>query len=176
MLSLYLESSEYFNEKTNEFVTIEGGYFDFEHSLKAISLWEAKHKVPFISSSRTTEELMDYFQCMSVDKPLPKELITEEVALKLASYMEDPQTATTVSDNSKRKDRRIITSEVLYSLMVIAQVPFECENWHLNRLLMLLQVISVETNPNKPKMSKAEILSRNKALNDARRKKYNTKG
>jgi hypothetical protein len=59
--------------------------------------------------------------------------------------------------------------------MVGLQIPLECEKWHLNRLMKLIEVCSANQTPPK-KMGKEEIMSRNKALNAARRAKYNTKG
>lgn len=177
MLELNIPSLEFYDEAANEFIYVEGGLYRFEHSLKAISLWEAKYKTPFLHYERTDDELKDYFQCMSVDRVIPRILLTQSVSQEISEYMADTQTATTITDTqSKKSSKRIITSEVLYAMMAMSQVPFDCDKWHINRLLMVLQIIGIESNPNKPKMSKRDIMSRNKALNEARRKQFNTKG
>ena len=59
--------------------------------------------------------------------------------------------------------------------MIANGVPFECQKWHINRLLTLIRVCEIKNDPGK-KMSKNDIYKQNKALNEARKAKYKTKG
>ena len=68
-----------------------------------------------------------------------------------------------------------ITAELIYYWMLSFNIPFECEKWHLNRLLALIRVCGRETTPPK-KMSRQELINRNHELNEARKRKFNTKG
>ena len=68
-----------------------------------------------------------------------------------------------------------ITSELVYYWMVALQIPFECQKWHINRLLTLVKICNVKNQPPK-KRSQREILQSNAALNAARRKQLGTKG
>ena len=59
--------------------------------------------------------------------------------------------------------------------MIASNIPMECEKWHLNRLLTLIRICSIKNAPPK-KMSKREIIERNRVLNEARKKKLHTNG
>ena len=84
-------------------------------------------------------------------------------------------TATTIHDMNKGGSRRPITSEIIYFWMISYNIPFECQKWHLTRLLTLIKVCELENRPPK-KMSRADIMKQQASLNAARRKKYNTRG
>jgi hypothetical protein len=58
--------------------------------------------------------------------------------------------------------------------MVTANIPFECQKWHLNRLFALIRVCNIKNNPKK--MSQKEALSRQRRLNAVRKRALNTKG
>lgn len=84
-------------------------------------------------------------------------------------------TATTFhGTQSKKSSSKQITSELIYYWMVQAQIPFDAEKWHLNRLMTLIRIYSVENDPKK--MSKKDIYKSNRAINEARKAKYHSKG
>ena len=56
-----------------------------------------------------------------------------------------------------------------------SNIPMECEEWFLNKLLTLIKVFSVKNSPQKKK-SQAEIAAENRAINAQRRAKMNSKG
>ena len=170
------------NPKNEEFIDIEGtkAYdLNLEHSLISISKWEAKWHVPFISKENHTEEqTLHYIKCMTINKDVPDSVydhLTAKDIQEISDYINNPMTATTVKDSGGKKSNEIITSELVYYWMTALQIPFECEKWHLNRLLKLIEVCNIKNQPAK-KMSKSEIIERNRALNEARRAKYHTKG
>jgi hypothetical protein len=86
-------------------------------------------------------------------------------------------TATTITRKGVKKGGRgpTVTSELIYYWMIANQVPMECEKWHLNRLITLIEICNIKNQPPK-KMSSAETMRQNAALNAARRAKYRTKG
>ena len=93
---------------------------------------------------------------------------------RINAYIEDPMSARQKSDNGKRS-REVITSELIYYWMIAYNIPPEYRKWHLNRLMSLIEVCNIKNTPPK-KISAMEKYNRYKALNEARRKKWNTKG
>ena len=85
-------------------------------------------------------------------------------------------TATYFSNAERgKKNNEQVTSELIYYWMIALNIPWECENWHINRLLTLVRVCNVKNQPAK-KMSARDVISRNAALNAARRQQLNSKG
>lgn len=179
MLTITIPSQELFNDETQEFVSIKGCTLQLEHSLVSLSKWESKWNKPFLSrEKKSIAETLDYIRCMTITQNINPEIynfLTDKNIDDINNYIDAPMTATTFSDNGSKNNREIVTSELIYYWMISLNVPMECQKWHLNRLLTLIRVCNVKNTPPK-KMSRKEIMSRNAALNAARRKKLNSKG
>lgn len=179
MLEITIPGIELYDEEKNEFINYDEKTVRFEHSLVSVSKWESKWCKPFLSGKeKTAEEILDYIICMTVTEGITDDIysrLTQENFSKINEYIGHPMTATTFNDERKSGSREIITSEIIYYWMVAFNIPFECQYWHLNRLLTLIKVCNIKNNPPK-KMSKQEVLSRNKALNEARKRELKTKG
>ena len=173
-------TKEGWDEVNEEFVEPICKTLCLEHSLVSLSKWESKWHKPFLSKAgKSYEEIIDYIKCMTVTKNIDPEVynhITSENMKQIYEYIEDPMTATTFSDDvSGKRNREIITSEIIYYWMITLGIPFECRKWHLNRLLALIRVCNIKNSPKK-KMSASSIMARNAELNAARRKELNSKG
>jgi len=181
MLKLTIDAIDLWDENKEEFVTSKAQNLTLEHSLVSLSKWESKWKKPFLSDmpKKTTEETLDYIKCMTITQNVPDDVydyISTENIKKVNSYIEDSMTATTFCNYKKNPFRKeVITAEIIYYWMVAMSIPFECQKWHLNRLLTFIHVCSIKNQP-KSKMSRHEILGQNKARNAARRKAHHTKG
>lgn len=180
MLYIDVPSNEFWDEKLEEFIDFPGQKLQLEHSLVSISKWEAKWHKPFLSTeTKTEDEALDYIRCMTLTqnpKPNTYRFLSPKNINDINAYIDDPMTATTFSKMEKgRGKREIITSEVIYYWMIVNNIPFECQKWHLNRLLTLIRVCSLKNQPQK-KMSKSQIAKQYSALNATRRKKLNTRG
>lgn len=179
MLQLTIPSIEQWDEVNERFVWTKEYTLQLEHSLVSLSKWESKWHKPFLSKEeRTSEESIDYIRCMTITQNVEPEaykFITSENIKAVTDYIGEPMTATTFHDEKKGVNLEIITAEVIYYWMVALQIPFECQKWHLNKLIALIKVCEVKNQPPK-KMSKKETMSRNAALNAARRRSLNSKG
>lgn len=181
MLQLKVDGIELFDDSTQEFITVKPVVLRLEHSLVSLSKWEMKWKKPFLDKKgHGIEETKDYIRCMTLNQnvdPRVYDSLTDSHIKMVTEYIEDSHTATWFSENHQpRPNSQIVTSELIYSWMVAYRIPFEtCQKWHLNRLLTLIRICGIQNSPDK-KMSKSAIMSQNRALNAARRKKYGTKG
>lgn len=180
MLKIVIPSAELFDATTETFTSTKEQTLQLEHSLVSLSKWEAKHNKPYLSREpKTTEESIDYIRCMTLTQNVNPEVynaITLKILDQVSEYIDASMTATTFSKEEKRSmNREIITAEIIYYWMISHNIPFECQKWHLNRLLTLINVCNHKSQPPK-KMSRSELLARNRALNASRRKRLNTRG
>ena len=179
MLKLIIPASDRFDEVTEQFVYGKETVLQLEHSLVSLSKWESKWKEPFLGRELTFEELLDYIRCMTLTQNTPPEIyqrLTTRNIQEIRRYIGDPMTATKPrKEQNVKHSRETLTSEVLYSDMIALGIPFECQKWHLNRLMMLIRVCDLRNRPPK-KMSQGELLRRNASLNASRRKKLHTRG
>lgn len=179
MISITIPKNELWDERRQEFLCIKGQTLQLEHSLVSISKWESRWHKPFLSKQpKTDAEVLDYIKCMTitqnVDPNVYLGLPNSEID-KVNIYIEDPMTATTISERQRNSRSTTVTSEVIYQWMIALGIPFECQKWHLNRLLTLIRVCEIKSR--KPsKRSQREIIRDNIALNAANRKKFNTRG
>lgn len=179
MLKITVPATEQWDEIHDVFINSKECTLQLEHSLVSLSKWESKWKKPFLSKElKTNEETIDYIKCMTITQN-----VDESVYLCLGSdnidlvnkYIEDSMTATVFSSTNTKTNREIITAEIVYYWMIAMNIPFECQKWHLNRLLTLINVCSIKNAPPK-KMSKKEVMNKNAALNAARKKAMNSEG
>jgi hypothetical protein len=180
MLKIIIENEELFNEETNTFENLEGGIFDLEHSLISLSKWESKYQKPFLSSDdKTSEEFFGYIKCMVLNDNASLDdfyRISETDIIRIQEYIDSSQSATTFGSMPNRYGpSEIITSELIYYWMVAFNIPFECQNWHLNRLFALIRICNIKNSPPE-QMSRAELAQRNQELNAQRRAQLGTKG
>lgn len=179
MLTITVPGREMFNEKTGEFFNTKDQVLQLEHSLVSLSKWESKWNKAFLTKEqKTPEQVLDYIKCMTITQNVNPDIyngLTDDNIEAINKYIEAPMTATTFYDKGGKKNNEVVTSELIYYWMIALNVPMECQRWHLNRLLTLIRVCNIKNTPPK-KMNKRELMSRNAALNAARRSKLNTRG
>lgn len=186
---------EYFNPATNEFISVPGRHIDaihlkLEHSLISIAAWESKWHQSFIDKENMTpEEFVDYVRCMTISPPKNPDVymdLEQEDYERIGAYMNDPMSAIDLTGVKKKKNVRrkeAETAESIYFAMFQLGIPMDCEKWHFNRLVALIDYCAEHdgggggkgSGAPKPK-SQRELMEFYHALNQKNRKKYNSKG
>lgn len=183
MLQIVVHTTEFWDSGKQEFIDLgKEQTLQLEHSLVSISKWEAKWNKVFLGKdSKTDEEMRDYIRCMTLTQnvnPLVYRCLSPSNLQAIHDYIDAPMSATHFASDfgmTRARSREKITSELIYYWMITFGIPFECQKWHLNRLLALIRVCSIKNQPKK-KMSQRELMERNSALNASRRKALNTRG
>lgn len=187
MLVIKVPAREQWDELNNEFVLTKATTLQLEHSLVSVSKWESKWHKGFFDSEKTGEETLDYIRCMTITQNVDPNVytcLTSENVKEIEKYINDPMTATWFSErkqngkSNRRNQRQKVTSELIYYWMIALNIPFECQKWHINRLLTLIRVCNEENQAetNKTKRPTRSSLANRASLNAARRKKLHSRG
>lgn len=182
-ITITIPERDFYDPRTNRFITTSQKTLTFEHSLLSIAKWESKWHKPYMSKAeKTDEEMRDYIRCMCLTDhidPMIFNAIDAENAKKISDYILDPQTATTFKKKDEKPSREIITNELVYYWMTELGIPFDpCQKWHFNRLMTLIRVASIKKQPPKKLDKKGQKANINRmAAENARRKAlYGTHG
>lgn len=183
MLEITIPGRELYDSVKNEFMNIETATLQLEHSLVSVSKWESKWEKSFFGDGRkehsmTADEFRDYVRCMTLNSNVDDRLyllLSETHKQVITKYMTAPMTATTFGNTKKDVSHKILTSEEIYWQMIVLGIPFECQYWHINRLMTLIRVCSIkQSKPEKVPMKEA-IADRN-ALNKMRKAQFKSRG
>lgn len=164
MLQITVPPTEFFDESKQEFITVKETKLQLEHSLLSLSKWESKWHKPFMSDKpKTSEETIDYIRCMTITQNVDPMVFVaiahrKDLMKQIMDYMDDSMTATWFTEQEgqgRRRNKKVITAEIIYYWMISANVPFECEKWHLQRLFTLLRVCDEKSKPPKKMGKKA---------------------
>lgn len=181
MLEIEIEELELYDAEKEEFIVKPKVALHLEHSLVSLSKWESKWEVPFLSTKEKTDaQMLDYIRCMTISPDVSDEHLLRlslENIEEINRYIHAKMTATWFSDRKNEPpSRETITAELIYYWLISLDIPFECQYWHLGKLLTLIRVCSEKNKPNDKKMSKSDLASRNRALNAQRKAQRNTSG
>lgn len=181
MLTITIPSAEFWDEKSERFIYLKEQTLKLEHSLVSLSKWESKWGKPFLSKeTKTYEETIDYIRCMTLTQNVHPDVyqrITKANIDAVNKYVAASLTASTVREEkgTSINSRKRITSELIYYWMISYNIPFECQKWHLSRLLMLIRICEAKNKPPK-KRSQRDLYKHHNELNAANRKRFNSKG
>lgn len=180
MLTIQVTGPELYDEDNEIFIEEILMEIQLEHSLVSVSKWESKFEKAFLSTKdKSTDEILEYVQMMCLTPDVSLDVIKrldDKAFNQILDYINSKQTATFLrSDPNAPSSSEIITSELIYYWMISLGVPFECQHWHLQRLLTLIKVCSVKNSATK-KMSRKDLMQRNRSLNAQRKQQLGTRG
>lgn len=174
VLDLYVPGKEFWNSELQEFIYTKDITLHLKHSLVSLTRWEQHYKRRFLDDGpKNEEEYRFYIQCMTLNKdvdPLVYTVLQEDNIKKVTDYLHDSMTATTLpKQNNNRSNSEKLSSELIYYYMSALNIPFECEKWFLNNLIILISIASIKNNPQEKKSKPS--WSSIRALNAARNAK-----
>lgn len=149
MLTITMPKTELFDNDTQSYYTAPFTTLFLEHSLIAISKWEAKYKVPFFNSIKALaqqqhyDKFLYYVGCMSTKGDIPYATLLRldvENIKEITEYIADSHTASISGRGSRGTDKKPITAERIYALMAMHRLPCEYARWHINNLLMTINI------------------------------------
>lgn len=180
MLTIVVSAVESFDDSKQQFVSEGGTTLELEHSLVSLSKWESQHEKPFLGKEeKTAEEVVSYVKAMTLTPNVPAEIfqqLDQEHFEAINAYIESKQSATWFSEApGAPKSSEVITAELIYYWLTVFNIPFEVENWNLNRLFNLIRICNIKSAKPK-KMSRNEQAARQRELNAQRKAQMSTRG
>ena len=184
-----LPEKRYYDRQKREFITLPAQHLEpmrlqLEHSLMSMRRFEAETHKPFEGTERMSQEdLLAYIRCMTVNTQ-KSDAVYKQLSLKdlekIVNYMVDTHSAWDIKPVRNPKGsgrRRPNTVEGIYYAMIQYGIPMECEKWHLNSLMALIDYFYRQGGGSGGKSrSQKEMNEFYRSLNEANRKKYNSKG
>ena len=167
-------------KRVKKLIRVPAIHLVLEHSLLSISKWESEWQIPFVETKRmTAKQFLSYCKCMTINQqkdPNVYQFLRNQDVVKIKDYLDNPMTAR-IKRKSKGggRSRIMMTSEYFYAVMVQYGIPFDCDKWHFNRLIALIECCQA-MNGEGPKMNYRERQKYYAELNAQRRKALGTKG
>jgi hypothetical protein len=181
MLIIKVEEQEFYDSRKEMFFNTKPTTVRMEHSLISIAKWESFWEKPYLATPGVTKGISGlkeeryYFKCMIIgDVPhyIP-DILLQNYQAEIAVYINKRHSATMVYRKGKSPpSRQIITTELIYYWMIRFGIPLECQRWHFNRLLMLIDVCNIKeqsADKKSGRLSSLEAASYRHELNKARR-------
>ena len=178
MLVINVGEHEFFDQRKQEFFSSDPITVKLEHYLISISKWESHWEKPYLRTKGIVEgisgykEELYYIKCMLLH-PVPRsipQILYSQYGDRIKEYIGKKHTATTINRmRPQAPSRHVITSELIYYWMIKFGIPMECQKWHFNRLLMLIDVCNVKETPRKDR--RLSVAEAHKYMNDLNRKR-----
>lgn len=155
----------------------------FEHSLLALSKWEAKFEKAFLGKdAQTHDERLEYYRMMLTSPEHDPDLVfTLSPAQydQLDKYLNRTPGCTPPPKpdaDAPRHTGEVVTSDIIYMRMTLLRIPWQpAETWHLNRLMLQIALVADAQKPPK-KESKDGLLQKWSNINEQNKAFFKSDG
>ena len=180
MLIIKVKEQEFYDSEKEVFFRAKPLTVRMEHSLISITKCESFWEKPYLGTPGVTKGIFGlaesryYLKCMIIgDAPhyIP-DILLQNHGQEIKTYITKRHSATTVYRKGRQiPSRQIVTTELIYYWMIKFGIPLECQRWHFNRLLMLIDVCNIkeQSEAKGGKLSSLEAARDRHKVNKARR-------
>lgn len=162
MLKLTVPERTGFDERKGVFYDTPSKTYSLEHSLEAMSLWEAETNKCFLDSQIMGNDFILYIRCMAGLDMVEEDAVylKNRYGMVIRNYIYSDRTAKRKRSfgalpREQSARGKFLPTEKIYATLIESGIPMAVEKWHFSRLSALIGIMS-KKNKKGGRMSAAQ--------------------